>query len=193
MLQVHFLITLLWRVIAFLQPSRASHTIQIESKKSHYSYLLHVSHLHPHRYRHGFVHCGERPHSNLSSSNYILHTLFMSFLYFFSLITWQTYFVIPSLDPHEANLLVRAHPNKKGYPQIVLLDHGLYKGKWREGTHRHQYISSAEDWAMYCAIGVMWWLLYGTGMINEFHINAIEEIRTRQACTLILKIRCHVM
>ena len=31
-------------------------------------------------------------------------------------------------DPHEANLLVRQHPTKKGYPQIVLLDHGLYKG-----------------------------------------------------------------
>eukprot|EP01031_Cornospumella_fuschlensis_P030613 gene30613-36989_t len=30
-------------------------------------------------------------------------------------------------DPHEANLLVREHPTKPGYPQIVLLDHGLYR------------------------------------------------------------------
>ena len=30
-------------------------------------------------------------------------------------------------DPHEANLLVRPHPNKIGKPQIVLLDHGLYR------------------------------------------------------------------
>lgn len=30
-------------------------------------------------------------------------------------------------DPHEANLLVRAHPFKKGKPQVVLLDHGLYQ------------------------------------------------------------------
>lgn len=30
-------------------------------------------------------------------------------------------------DPHEANILVRAHPHRKNYPQIVLLDHGLYQ------------------------------------------------------------------
>ena len=30
-------------------------------------------------------------------------------------------------DPHEANLLVRRHPFKEGAPQIVLLDHGLYR------------------------------------------------------------------
>ena len=30
-------------------------------------------------------------------------------------------------DPHDANLLVRENPLKKGKPQIVLLDHGLYK------------------------------------------------------------------
>ena len=30
-------------------------------------------------------------------------------------------------DPHEANVLLRQHPNKKGKPQIVLVDHGLYK------------------------------------------------------------------
>jgi aarF domain-containing kinase len=30
-------------------------------------------------------------------------------------------------DPHEGNLLVRENPLKKGRPQIVLLDHGLYK------------------------------------------------------------------
>ena len=30
-------------------------------------------------------------------------------------------------DPHDANLLVRENPLKKGRPQIVLLDHGLYK------------------------------------------------------------------
>ena len=30
-------------------------------------------------------------------------------------------------DPHEANLLVRSHPYHKGKPQVVLLDHGLYR------------------------------------------------------------------
>jgi len=30
-------------------------------------------------------------------------------------------------DPHEANVLLREHPTKKGMPQIVLVDHGLYK------------------------------------------------------------------
>lgn len=30
-------------------------------------------------------------------------------------------------DPHEANVLLRPHPHKKGKPQIVLVDHGLYK------------------------------------------------------------------
>mmetsp|Transcript_6892 Transcript_6892/g.14163 ORF Transcript_6892/g.14163 Transcript_6892/m.14163 type:complete len:703 (+) Transcript_6892:297-2405(+) len=30
-------------------------------------------------------------------------------------------------DPHEANVLLREHPQKKGKPQIVLVDHGLYK------------------------------------------------------------------
>merc|ERR1739849_38172 len=30
-------------------------------------------------------------------------------------------------DPHEANVLVRKHPRKKGKPQLVLVDHGLYK------------------------------------------------------------------
>lgn len=31
------------------------------------------------------------------------------------------------LDPHEANLLVREHPSIPGKPQLVLLDHGLYR------------------------------------------------------------------
>lgn len=30
-------------------------------------------------------------------------------------------------DPHEANVLLREHPHKRGMPQIVLVDHGLYK------------------------------------------------------------------
>lgn len=30
-------------------------------------------------------------------------------------------------DPHEANMLIRCHPTKPGKPQLVLLDHGLYK------------------------------------------------------------------
>lgn len=30
-------------------------------------------------------------------------------------------------DPHEGNVLVRQHPSLKGRPQVVLLDHGLYK------------------------------------------------------------------
>ena len=30
-------------------------------------------------------------------------------------------------DPHPANVLLREHPTKKGKPQIVLVDHGLYK------------------------------------------------------------------
>jgi len=30
-------------------------------------------------------------------------------------------------DPHEGNVLVRRHPTRKDKPQIVLLDHGLYR------------------------------------------------------------------
>jgi len=30
-------------------------------------------------------------------------------------------------DPHPANVLLREHPTKKGKPEIVLVDHGLYK------------------------------------------------------------------
>ncbi|KAL7553313.1 hypothetical protein ACHAWF_016589 [Thalassiosira exigua] len=30
-------------------------------------------------------------------------------------------------DPHEANVLLREHPSKRGKPQLVLIDHGLYK------------------------------------------------------------------
>lgn len=30
-------------------------------------------------------------------------------------------------DPHQSNVLLREHPTKKGKPQIVLVDHGLYK------------------------------------------------------------------
>jgi hypothetical protein len=45
--------------------------------------------------------------------------------------------LIISLDPHEANMLVRAHPSKKGYPQVVLLDHGLYKGNVLHSTVPH--------------------------------------------------------
>ncbi|WVQ76577.1 hypothetical protein IAR50_006249 [Cryptococcus sp. DSM 104548] len=29
-------------------------------------------------------------------------------------------------DPHPGNILVRPHPSKKGKPQIILIDHGLY-------------------------------------------------------------------
>lgn len=29
-------------------------------------------------------------------------------------------------DPHPGNILVRKHPTKKGKPQIILIDHGLY-------------------------------------------------------------------
>lgn len=32
-----------------------------------------------------------------------------------------------NLDPHEANMLVRPHPHHKNRPQVVLLDHGLYR------------------------------------------------------------------
>lgn len=30
-------------------------------------------------------------------------------------------------DPHPANVLVRVHPHRKNQPQLVLVDHGLYK------------------------------------------------------------------
>lgn len=30
-------------------------------------------------------------------------------------------------DPHDANLLVRPHPKDPSRPQVVLLDHGLYR------------------------------------------------------------------
>lgn len=42
-------------------------------------------------------------------------------------------------DPHEANVLLREHPLKKGKPQIVLVDHGLYKtldGEFQEAYAR---------------------------------------------------------
>nr|XP_019009613.1 Atypical/ABC1/ABC1-B protein kinase [Kwoniella pini CBS 10737]OCF48394.1 Atypical/ABC1/ABC1-B protein kinase [Kwoniella pini CBS 10737] len=35
-------------------------------------------------------------------------------------------------DPHPGNILVRPHPTKKGKPQIVLIDHGLYISLPRE-------------------------------------------------------------
>jgi aarF domain-containing kinase len=34
---------------------------------------------------------------------------------------------LPFADPHAANMLVRSHPNRPNEPQIVLLDHGLYR------------------------------------------------------------------
>lgn len=36
-------------------------------------------------------------------------------------VSWQ------DCDPHPANVLLREHPEKKGKPQLVLVDHGLYK------------------------------------------------------------------
>ena len=38
-------------------------------------------------------------------------------------------------DPHPGNILVRPHPTKKGKPQVILIDHGLYiplREKFRE-------------------------------------------------------------
>ncbi|WWC91410.1 uncharacterized protein L201_006355 [Kwoniella dendrophila CBS 6074] len=35
-------------------------------------------------------------------------------------------------DPHPGNILVRPHPTKKGKPQLVLIDHGLYISLPRE-------------------------------------------------------------
>jgi aarF domain-containing kinase len=50
--------------------------------------------------------------------------MFISYL-FYCLLSRSIFFKI---DPHEANLLVRKHPTKgNGAPQIVLLDHGLYR------------------------------------------------------------------
>ena len=40
-------------------------------------------------------------------------------------------------DPHEANVLVREHPNKKGRAQLVLVDHGLYRQL--DGAFRDSY------------------------------------------------------
>ncbi|KAL7534306.1 LOW QUALITY PROTEIN: hypothetical protein ACHAXR_009195 [Thalassiosira sp. AJA248-18] len=40
-------------------------------------------------------------------------------------------------DPHEANVLLREHPFKKGKPQIVLVDHGLYKSL--DGDFQEEY------------------------------------------------------
>ena len=109
----------------------------------------------------------------------------------FSLITRHTCSVVPLLDPHEANLLVRAHPKKKGYPQIVLLDHGLYKGKWRKGSI--DINAHLELIIVRCTVWLVWRLLYDSGMIRKFHNDASEEIRAKQACTLILKMRCDAM
>ena len=40
-------------------------------------------------------------------------------------------------DPHEANVLVREHPTKKGRAQLVLVDHGLYRQL--DGAFRDSY------------------------------------------------------
>ncbi|EJK48698.1 hypothetical protein THAOC_32483 [Thalassiosira oceanica] len=40
-------------------------------------------------------------------------------------------------DPHEANVLVREHPEKKGRAQLVLVDHGLYRQL--DGAFRDSY------------------------------------------------------
>ena len=40
-------------------------------------------------------------------------------------------------DPHEANVLLREHPTKKGKPQIVLVDHGLYKSLDKDFTEAY--------------------------------------------------------
>ena len=31
-------------------------------------------------------------------------------------------------DPHPGNVIIREHPSRPGYPQLVLIDHGLYVG-----------------------------------------------------------------
>jgi aarF domain-containing kinase len=36
------------------------------------------------------------------------------------------------VDPHDANILVRKNPKQHGKPQIVLLDHGLYRNLDKE-------------------------------------------------------------
>ena len=59
-------------------------------------------------------------------------------------------------DPHEANFVIRPNPLKPGHPQIVLLDHGLYREL--DDNFRRSYcrlwqsiISSDEDGIkLYC-------------------------------------------
>lgn len=40
-------------------------------------------------------------------------------------------------DPHEANLHVRAHPTRPGRPQLILLDHGLYRELGPDFRHHY--------------------------------------------------------
>lgn len=59
-------------------------------------------------------------------------------------------------DPHEANLLVRKNPRKPGKPQVVLLDHGLYRELSNEfrvnycNLWRAMVTSNEEDIQKYC-------------------------------------------
>lgn len=55
---------------------------------------------------------------------FIAVRFYSSKLLFDSLITVHAN---PYSDPHIGNILVRQHPTRPGKPQLVLLDHGLYR------------------------------------------------------------------
>ena len=42
-------------------------------------------------------------------------------------------------DPHPGNVIIREHPSRTGYPQLVLIDHGLYVGV--EEEFRRQWVA----------------------------------------------------
>ncbi|KAG8215826.1 ABC1 family-domain-containing protein [Butyriboletus roseoflavus] len=62
-------------------------------------------------------------------------------------------------DPHPGNIIIRPHPSNPGYPQLVLLDHGLYVRV--EESFRRQYATLwrgllAADWDAIERVTTLW-------------------------------------
>jgi predicted unusual protein kinase regulating ubiquinone biosynthesis (AarF/ABC1/UbiB family) len=76
-------------------------------------------------------------------------------------------------DPHEANLLVRKHPFKKGQPQIVLLDHGLYK-KLGDDLHVRRVLFTIK--LLHKGFELLCSLLMPFGWVYVFYLGPIDKI-----------------
>ncbi|KAF8452178.1 ABC1 family-domain-containing protein [Boletus edulis BED1] len=62
-------------------------------------------------------------------------------------------------DPHPGNIIIRPHPSKPKYPQLVLLDHGLYVRV--EESFRREYATLwrgllAADWDAIERVALLW-------------------------------------